>query len=458
MGEPNQQILVPEGLVRKTALVLSAGGPTAPLIAGVLHAFYEKGVRFPIIYTSGGSALVGLMLVAPRVPVSDAKAFGPKSDGIAARLAALKSLPEHLAVADQIYRHVPLGYKAFFKPGPYTPLFRSWAHNFKFNGERTAGSSHLGQLKARAERWLDASAPDRAGALKRLYNDWIDLVTALMTPSPLTPASQGLCAPFPFIEELVDFDLLKRWHGKIYMPAYDLTEHKLVQFTNKPQRSSPSSEHEERMLKGPDEFRACFAAPFVYPPVKIDGHFYTEGAFHDPDNVDGWLPKLTSHEIDHVFLLDTLGTQEMIEILLRPPTGLRDAFGLSIMTAAVAAAKANAKLVKERSERLGKQVRIHEFEWGEIPKQLHPTFTEWSHSNLSALFELGRLRGGQYLDKTVKKHDEELANDWKGRAGKPHVSVKDVVNPARQIWDIWGRRRHTTGEYAEAGVPATSSG
>lgn len=38
----------------KTVLVLSAGAPNSPLMAGALCAMYDQGITFDIIYTSGG--------------------------------------------------------------------------------------------------------------------------------------------------------------------------------------------------------------------------------------------------------------------------------------------------------------------------------------------------------------------------------------------------------------------
>jgi NTE family protein len=398
----------------ETALVLSAGAPTAPLIAGVLHTFYKEGARFPIIYASGGGALVALMLVAPRV--TDPAGIGPSDDGIAARLAALEKIPRALGVADEIYRYLPLGYKAFFKLGPYTAPFRAWSQNFKLEDPAVTAGRGPDRLSSRLNTWLATkvfapAAGESAAAQKwrRLYNDWVDLATSLMTPQLLTLGNRGLCAPFPFLEELVDFELLRRWTGKFYMPAYDLTAdpgERLVQFTNDPKK------RDERKLNGPAEFRACLAGAFIYPPVGIDGHLYTEGAFHDPQNVAGWIDELEHRKIDNVLILDTLGTLEMERILLRAPRGLRDAYGLSIMTAAVAAARAQRKIFESkltllREERSKKKIRqptdlYRRFEW-KIPEQLWPTITEWNYNNLWALFEHGQKLGAEYLNKPTDR-------------------------------------------------------
>src|SRR5215467_1383799 len=93
-------------------LVLSAGAPHSPLAAGALYALQEHmvegaGRHFDVIMTSGGGALIGLLFVAPTQG-------DPRG--------ALRDIV-NWGVADPIYRLFPLGYKTFFKPGPFTPLF-----------------------------------------------------------------------------------------------------------------------------------------------------------------------------------------------------------------------------------------------------------------------------------------------------------------------------------------------
>src|SRR5437867_9778859 len=97
---------------KQTALVISAGGPTAPLIAGALYAFYKAGVRFPIIYCSGGGALVALTLIAPKTggtgffgaPIRDTSTL---DDGVEIRLNALDNIYKRLSVHSSIYGLLP---------------------------------------------------------------------------------------------------------------------------------------------------------------------------------------------------------------------------------------------------------------------------------------------------------------------------------------------------------------
>jgi predicted acylesterase/phospholipase RssA len=315
----------------KTALVISAGAPQAPLIAGAIHGLYDNGIRFNRIYASGGGALIAALLVAP-------KHRRGRNPTPAERLRALESIVE-IGVEDAIFKVLPIGYKTFFKPGPFTAPFRAWAKLFKLNG-RVNGrrGSRLEQLKDRYEEHILRAAlkPKDREHFKRLYDDWIDLLTALITPGTLTPDSLGLCEPFPLADDVVDFELLRRWKGTLSVPAYDLTldpqtrKHRgIVQFTNHPEKG-------EKQLDA-DGMRACFAAPFIYPPYRVDDGLYTEGAFEEPYNEDsGWVRDAARGQIRNVLILDILNREED---LVREPLDLWDAYGSSIMTPVVAQAK-----------------------------------------------------------------------------------------------------------------------
>src|SRR5262249_47896572 len=107
-----------EKRVKDTEVLLGAGASHSTLIAGAVAAMYEKNFPFDMIYTSGGGCLIGLLLAA-----------APKRTG--GPVKALRALVEQMGVHDVIYSMVPIGYKTFFKPGPFTRLFHRWAQNFK---------------------------------------------------------------------------------------------------------------------------------------------------------------------------------------------------------------------------------------------------------------------------------------------------------------------------------------
>src|SRR5262245_33234779 len=179
---------VSEGSAHRTAVILSAGAPHSPLMAGALYAMHRmrrrkgmlrNGKLFDIIYTSGAGALVGLLLAAPKVKdPTDPKATEK----------ALKSILE-LAVSDPIYSMLPINYKAFHKPGPFTRPIQRLAQLFKL-GEypfRTIDVPHspLGQWY---NYWVNAGKAwvTHSEANRRLFNDLVDLWAAAITPSTLT--------------------------------------------------------------------------------------------------------------------------------------------------------------------------------------------------------------------------------------------------------------------------------
>jgi hypothetical protein len=134
----------------RLVLTLSGGAPHSPLMAGALCALYEtigpelnRGKRrFDAIYTAGGGALVGLLLVAPKG--GDAPT-------------ALRKMVK-MGIADPIYKILPLAYKVFVKPGPFVPLFQEWAELFK------RSTSHLPFFRAAVTTALKlwAGRPRRA--------------------------------------------------------------------------------------------------------------------------------------------------------------------------------------------------------------------------------------------------------------------------------------------------------
>jgi hypothetical protein len=437
-----------------TALVMSAGAPTAPLIAGVLCRLYREGFRFRTIYTSGGSALLGLMLVAPRFRIPGEARMSRRErvaaklavlageKGLDVRLRPLEALADTLGVDDAIHRFLPIGYKAFHKASPFVRTFSGLAQPLKFGpppDEPPAGG--LGALKSRYEKWLGKVLADEDGTklkrVKRVHDDAVDLVTSLLTPGGILPGMRGLCTPLPFLEELVDFELLEAWTGELYMPAYDLTmpayewdearaekrpRRRVVQFTNKKGRLKP----DERRLAGPAEVRACFSFPFIYPPASLAQggvvHAFTEGAAQDPINQEGWLDDIVTGgeladrggRIDQVLMIDTLGAKKMEDHLLREPKGLWQAYGLSIVAAIVGSARARNEDLKwelnfyhhPRTYERGKDEKVERrpIRWTDLIEDylrdgdLPDDIWAWKHSNLARMAQVGGEIAQRFLD------------------------------------------------------------
>jgi predicted acylesterase/phospholipase RssA len=480
----------------KTALILSAGAPHSPLIAGALCALWDTGRTFDVIYTSGAGALLGLLYAAP-------KGKAPKD--------ALKSLVD-LGVSDLIYRLVPIGYKTFFKPGPFTRPIRQLAQLFKI------GSLPLQQIDRPVtglglayNEWLKLWDTAPGGGVKRFYNDLIDLWAAAITPTPLHYWSKGVCDPLPFLEDLVDFHVLNEKNGPFhfYMNAFSVTErhqtlyanrgaprqwgYRRAGFTTRPlpelgaskatrkkaalASGYPRSEAQESDVptsglkmklfynkKGggihPEEVRAAFAYPFIYPPVTLNNEVHFEGAGRDPISFGNLLVedgvRADVKNIQRVVLIDILGALD--QYLLREPRNLLDAFSLSILAPAVAHAKKEIaryrSAIEEADESLGVHDRLIQEDPAsrtmrttraaltpeaqrkqqtkrrgdalkklsepdqalvqithflpmtfDIDEGLGPHITDWSHSNMSRLFDIGVRDGKKFWEENLADLD-----------------------------------------------------
>jgi predicted acylesterase/phospholipase RssA len=359
----------------KAALVLSAGAPNSPLMAGALCAMYEANEGFDIVYTTGGGCLIGLFLVAPKDKTP------PE---------ALRGILD-MGVSDQIYRMCPIGYKTFFKQGPLTRPIHRLAQHLKIGQEPTGG--RLDAVKALYSGLLERML-GRDDSVKRLYNDWIDLCASVMTPTTLFPWSQGLCAPFPFLDDMVDFEKLRQFPGEFYMNAYNLTDSKMEMFAKEDINA--------------DHFRAALAYPFIYPPAEIDGKFYAEGADHDPINFGNLMQEVDDGDIKTVVLIDILGS--LAPHLARRPHGLWDAYGISMMTPVVALAQKNLQYFEdvENKDSGGKdKITLLKLKFT-IPKPLQPHIMEWSYSNLSSLWDIG-YEAGQAFARTYGEFMPDIA-------------------------------------------------
>lgn len=218
----------------KLALVLGGGAPTLTLMAGALLALDELGVEFDVISTSGAGMLVGLLYAAPK-----------HGD----RRAALRATV-NLGVHDDIYRHFPINYKVFYKPGP---LAEMWFKTYM--------------------PWLQ-QLPEETSE-QRLFRDLLHLWCAAVSPSSMTPDSLGMCAPAPWLEDAVDFDALRALEADFFINAWNIRERQMRVF--------------EKDEITPAHFRAALAFPLIYPPFQLDGDWYIEGSAMDTLNLKGLL-------------------------------------------------------------------------------------------------------------------------------------------------------------------------
>jgi predicted acylesterase/phospholipase RssA len=384
----------------KKALILGGGAPNATFMAGGVHTLLEKGVKFDVISTSGAGVLIGLLATAPK-----------NGDP----LAALAATP-NMGVDDLIFSMLPVNYKVFKKPIP--------------SGEEYYGT---------AQKWLNANPFYTANPqteMERLTNDWLELMLATFTPSTLNPQSKGMAENVPFIEEYVDFEALCQIEPEFYINAYRIGSAdkagKIISFS-------------KEEITG-DHVRASVAFPFVYPPFPLEGKSYYEGAAVDSLNYKS-LVKQRHPDLETLVVFDIIGADQLI----REPRNLWDAYIISIITPLVEIAKDDTKLFQAFHNPI---IEIHpedrqkiealpfneqfaawqELNWEnakygdtpgaprqwhsdqvkrkwkllrvpfEVPAEHWPHVLDWSYSNLSTLFEIGKEAGERFYE----QHQDDL--------------------------------------------------
>jgi NTE family protein len=333
-----------EGIMH-TALVLGGGAPNLTLMSGALSALVEKKIKFDVISTAGAGTFIGLLLAAP-------KGVSP--------LQALKNTI-NIGISDWIYQLFPVNYKVYQKPGAAAQCYRDVLNSPPW-----------------AKAMTDPADPTPA---QRLFDDWIQLLISTFSPTDLTPMSKGLCAHMPFITDWVDFAKLKDVDFEFYINAYNITDRRMQNFSKK----EITVQH----------YFASSSFPFLYPPTRLDGKLYFEGAAVDCLN---YKSLVENHpEVDTIVVFDVLGSDK----LFREPRDLYDAWVLSIITPLVEIARDDTKLFELKYNRGpdGNPLRTLLKVAFEIPEQHLPRVLDWSHSNLCTLFDIGYRAGLNFFEK-----------------------------------------------------------
>jgi NTE family protein len=335
----------------KTALVLGGGAPNMALMAGALAGFEDAGVEFDVISTSGAGAVIALLRYAP-------KGMSPQE--------ALRNVV-NLSVSDAIYKHFPINFKVFNKPGVLADWYR----------QAMAANPFL------APFLQPPQSPQAA-----LLGDLMQLALATMCPNVMDPSSGGLCARLPFIEHVVDFDRLKDIEPYFYMSAFSLTREMMVDFT----KEEITIEH----------FRAALAFPFIYGPYQLGDEMFYEGAVRECINYKDLIEKHTG--LETIVVLDVLGS----DTLIRAPRNLYDSWVLSMIIPLVKIAEDDTELFAlrhnggfRRSE--GAKSDLFKLQF-DVPDEYLEEVLDWSSSNAQRLFDIGYESSKAFC----KAHSREL--------------------------------------------------
>jgi NTE family protein len=348
----------------RTAIVLGGGAPNMALMAGALAAFADCGIVFDVVSTSGAGSLAGLLWLAP-------KDRSPSE--------ALRSVIT-MSISDSIYDQLPINYKVFHKPGPWADWWRSMLTFNPFFQYKPAD-------------YLSSTA-------NAVWIDWIALIAATLSPTNLSSESWGLCAPPPFIENLIDFERVKAIAPHFYFNAYNVTTSQIDNFTK----------HEITA----DHFRAAMAFPFIYGPFELNGNLYYEGAVVDCLNFKDLTEQHTG--LETIVVLDVLGS----DTLVRKPRNLYDSWVLSMIIPLVQTAKDNLELFAlkhnhgwTRAE--GARTDLLKVEFP-VPEEFLPEVLDWTASNAKRLFDIGYRAGEDF----AKLHADKLRTEA-GKARAPYA-------------------------------------
>jgi NTE family protein len=342
----------------KSVLVLGGGAPNFTLMAGGLLALDEAGANFQLVSMAGAGAVVGLIYFAPRD-------LTPQE--------ALQNTMNY-GVSDVIYSLFPMNYKLFNKPGYLADRFREWMKASPWIGPWL---HHYGRTNG-----------------EKLYSDWLQLQSAIMCPTSLNYYSKGVCAHAPFIESVVDFSKLRKVEPDLRLNAFCIEQKQVVEF----KKQEIDIHH----------FRAALSFPFIYPPYRIRGKHYYEGAAYQTLNL---LPDTdVSHtkagdrekdwaDVDSVVIFDVL-----IPDLIHRPRDLWDAYAQSIIIPLIARAQSELALFKrfikrenlKRQNSGKKEIEVYQLKV-RVPEPLRGHMLTWSKSNLERLFEFGYKAGRELV-------------------------------------------------------------
>jgi NTE family protein len=356
----------------KRALVLGGGAPNFTLMSGALLALHRAGITFDLVYMAGAGGVVGLVYLAPKDLTTEQGLLNTMNYGI----------------SDPIYAMVPINYKLFSKGGPAAEAFRDYW-------------TSLPQVQAAMHQFGMTNE-------QKLAADWLLFQGAMMCPNDVNYLTTGVCAHVPFIEDVVDFAKLKTAPNHA-LNAYCIEDECIVEF-----RKPDLDIH---------HFRAALSFPYIYPPYRIDGKTYYEGAAMDSLNLIGAM-----HNAKANSSIDTIVVFDIVKpYVIHRPRNLWDAYAQSIMVPLVANAEKELAIFKYWVEtgsvvmppcrQMPEELRgvlssqnnptppgIHVFTLNfDIPKSYQPYMLEWSRSNLEILFGLGYDAGQSFLAKHGSK-------------------------------------------------------
>jgi predicted acylesterase/phospholipase RssA len=416
----------------KRAIALGGGGPAAGLHIGVLEALANADITFDVWALSCIGAWVGIV-------------YNQFDDGVDNKYRAEKTyqfFKNGVFRDDESYKRFPIN--TVF--GPDWEGINKALTNFVTDSNTYKHlwdpSSIMNAYKESMSLWFPQQ-PGTAGANKFTIPDTGDIngwiLNQVLAPNPfvrylasmmylsqVTGLSRINYPQSQFMKR-INFEALTKAKPFIFHNAWNLDDHKLALFSNRPMpRKAKATEKEYKLPITASSLCACSALPFIEETVEIGGVTYCEGALIDTVNFESLLEE---HHRPPKDPLDEIWVSRIVDAKqVRKPKNLHDALANLCQLFAATVGEDDVKLFKyhvrcdkpksEKDRWKGTIVEIR------VPG--HITF-KWNHGNLDMGRKLGKAAAEQAIG-AYNKHAELAAH-----AG-PHFINEDPAKDDEQGW------------------------
>jgi predicted acylesterase/phospholipase RssA len=402
----------------KRAITLGGGGPAAGLHIGVLEALADADITFDVWALSCIGAWVGIVY--------------NQFDGVENRDRAEKTyqfFKNGVFRDDEGYKRFPLN--TVFGPdwgsiGKALTDFIIDPKNYKHLWD---SSSIVNAARDSMSLWFPQqkfTIPDTGDMNRWILNQvlapnpFVRYLMSMMYLSHVTGLSRINYPNSQFMKS-INFEAIKKAKPFIFHNAWNLDDHKLALFSNRPM----TKKADEKEYKGPisaSSLCACSALPFIEETVEIDNVTYCEGALVDTVNFESLLEE--HRNLDEIWVSRIVDSQQV-----RKPKDLHDALANLCQLFAATVGEDDVRIFKYH-------VRCDKPKWEgtivEIQVPGHVSF-KWNHSNLAN----GRRLGKAAAEQAIKAYHHH--GNLPPHAG-PHFVNED---PEKDDEKGWQKVQHT---------------
>jgi len=377
----------------KRAITLGGGGPAAGLHIGVLEALANAGITFDVWALSCIGAWVGI--VYNQFDNVDDKDRAKKTH---------QFFKDGVFRDDESYKRFPLN--TVFGPdwGSLGNVLTNFVIDPKNYKHLWDPSSMVNAVRDSMSLWFPQqkfTIPDTGDINRWILNQvlapnpFVRYLTSMMYLSHVTGLSR-INYPHSQFMKSINFEELKK-SGKpfIFHNAWNLDEHKLALFSNRPM----TTKADKKEYGGPisaSSLCACSALPFIEETIEIDKVTYCEGALVDTVNFESLLEEhhKPNDELHEIWVSRIVDSKQV-----RKPKDLHDALANLCQLFAATVGEDDVRIFKYH-------VRCDEPKWKGIIVEIqvpgHVSF-KWNHSNLDNGRKLGRAAAEQAI-KTYHEH------------------------------------------------------